>query len=455
MFYRDHKNRVLLVYPNLPLSYLIPTNIGILTACLRQAGFEVKVFDTTFYRTQESEMEKRIKYGHYKPSKHIPYKQSNVYKDLQTLIDIFKPNVIGVSTIDATFNLGLKLIQNVNHNAHIIFGGIYPTFNPERTLAYKEIDSICVGEGEEALVELCRAIQYDKDITSIENIWTRNSKTELRPPIDINNLPYEDFTKFPEESFYRPMQGELKKMLPITIDRGCPYSCTFCAGPVLRDFYNVKGIRYKKINDVKIYLRHMFNKYRPNYLYFNSETFFSGPINRIKELADFYKQEINLPFCCMTRFDTVNTENIKLLKDMGCDRISFGLECGNEQFRTNILNKKFSNNDVIEAINLTNYFNIGVSMLCIVGFPDETEKLIWETINLCKTIKSLHKDITFSAAIFQPYSKTKLRDYCIKKKYIKPETFVHGGLISESVLDMPQLSKERISWFMKHFNELV
>ena len=45
--------KVLLVYPNYSMVNLLPTNIGILTACLKQNGFIVDLFDTTFYRTAE------------------------------------------------------------------------------------------------------------------------------------------------------------------------------------------------------------------------------------------------------------------------------------------------------------------------------------------------------------------------------------------------------------------
>ena len=43
--------RVLFVYPNYMFVNLLPTNIGILNACLLQAGFKTDLFDTTFYRT--------------------------------------------------------------------------------------------------------------------------------------------------------------------------------------------------------------------------------------------------------------------------------------------------------------------------------------------------------------------------------------------------------------------
>src|SRR5712691_9788349 len=49
--------KVLLVYPNYSMVNLLPTNIGILTACLKQNGFIVDLFDTTFYRTAEKTLD--------------------------------------------------------------------------------------------------------------------------------------------------------------------------------------------------------------------------------------------------------------------------------------------------------------------------------------------------------------------------------------------------------------
>ena len=49
--------KVLLVYPNYSMVNLLPTNIGILTACLKQNGFTVDLFDTTYYRTAEKTLD--------------------------------------------------------------------------------------------------------------------------------------------------------------------------------------------------------------------------------------------------------------------------------------------------------------------------------------------------------------------------------------------------------------
>ena len=41
--------KVLMVYPNLRGMNMLPPAIGLLSAILKRSGFEVKLFDTTYY----------------------------------------------------------------------------------------------------------------------------------------------------------------------------------------------------------------------------------------------------------------------------------------------------------------------------------------------------------------------------------------------------------------------
>ena len=45
--YKDFK--VLLVYPNIQMCEMMPYSMGLLTALLRREGFQVGLFDSTFY----------------------------------------------------------------------------------------------------------------------------------------------------------------------------------------------------------------------------------------------------------------------------------------------------------------------------------------------------------------------------------------------------------------------
>ena len=43
--------------------------------------------------------------------------------------------------------------------------------------------------------------------------------------------------------------------------------------------------------------------------------------------------DINLPFWMQTRVETLTEDHVQQLENVGCNRISIGLEHGNEEFR--------------------------------------------------------------------------------------------------------------------------
>ena len=53
--------KVLLIYPNLEMKNLLPPAVGILTACLRREGFDVDLFDTTYYLTESGNPDEKRK----------------------------------------------------------------------------------------------------------------------------------------------------------------------------------------------------------------------------------------------------------------------------------------------------------------------------------------------------------------------------------------------------------
>ena len=53
-----------------------------------------------------------------------------------------------------------------------------------------------------------------------------------------------------------------------------------------------------------------------------------------------------------TRPETITDYNIKKLSEVGLDRISFGVEHGNEEFRAKILDRRWKNKDIIEKLKI-------------------------------------------------------------------------------------------------------
>lgn len=220
------KFRVLLFYPNIPLLGATPSNLAILSACLKKDGFDVKLFDCTIYRPKnvETDDDIRTKLGQVKKSKIDDYfqpKETDIYEDFIKLVEDYQPDLIGFSLVDSTVTYSLSFIEKIkDKNIPIIIGGVAATFSYEKIMNTGLVDYACIGEGEEALVELCNKLYNGEDTTNIKNIYVRNKngsiiKNPLRPLIDVNSLPIPDFSIYEHSRFYKPFFGNIVRTLRI------------------------------------------------------------------------------------------------------------------------------------------------------------------------------------------------------------------------------------------------
>lgn len=451
--------RVLLVYPNLQMINLLPSNISLLSACLKERGYQVDLFDTTFYRMNEMSIdETRVNFLQLRPFDYakfgIEYKTTDVFEDFRKKVSSYKPNLIAITIVEDTVPLSLSLLKAINDlDIPVIAGGVHVNLVPDEVIRYEDIDMICYGEGEEALPDLCDALYCGNQDHTIKNIWTKTNdriiKNPMRPLVDLNIIPFNDFSIFEEKRFFRPMQGKIFRMIPIEIDRGCPYHCTFCSAPFIRQLYKRETsqnyYRVKRIERVMQELEHQIDKYHAEYIYFNSETFLALNDEKFSEFANQYTDRIHLPFWCQSRVETITEFKISLLEKMGCNRLSVGIEHGNETFRKEVLKKKFTNHQVIEAFNLLKQHRIPITVNNMMGFPGDTRELIFDTISLNHEINI---DST-NCFTFTPYKGTELREVAIKAGYLKENDHIHS--LIDSTLDMPQLSRDEIQGLIRTF----
>ena len=79
-----------------------------------------------------------------------------IWERLRSDVLRIKPDLIGFSVLTNQYKYAVEIAQDIKRylDVPIIFGGIHPTMDPEGTLAEQCVDYLCIGEGEEAFLEL-------------------------------------------------------------------------------------------------------------------------------------------------------------------------------------------------------------------------------------------------------------------------------------------------------------
>jgi len=196
----------------------------------------------------------------------------------------------------------------------------------------------------------------------------------------------------------------------------------------------------------------------PEFIHITSESFLS--MNKY----DFYKFEklyshYRIPFWCQSNVNDFTLEKIKVLRSLGCFKIAIGVECGNEEYRSVMVNKFFSNRRLKQVVSWISSNNIRLGLNSIIGLPFETKDMISETVKLNQELYCIAKnngcpEVQFSCYVFQPYHKTDLRNFCERHNLLRNDMV---GVVNqgEIVLDNPFMVDEYIYNIEKDFVKLV
>ena len=452
--------KVLFLYPNSYGLNMLPPAIGLFTSLLKKQGHKVDLFDSTNWVEKrgfnsDKAKEKNLNskpFDDFKLSKDIHY--DNVFVDFRNKVKNFSPDLIAISATESIFSKGIRLLNSVKDlKIPVIIGGVFATFAPDICLSYKEIDMVCIGEGEEAIIELCNRMEKNLDYKNIKNIWIKNDNNIIKNPLrslcDINKNPVPDFSLFEESRFYRPMQGKVRKMLPVETHRGCPNQCAYCNSPTQKILYRQntgeKYFRKKSFDAIKKELLYYKENYKAESFYFWADSFMTYTDREFEEFLEMYS-DINIPFWCQIFPREINEQRIKKAMNAGLFRIGSGIEHGNENFRKKILNRKIKNSKMIENFKILKKCDLPFSVNNIIGFPTETKGLAMETIELNKIIDA--DDI--NAYFFIPFHGTPLRKMCESLKYCK-SNLITDIITKESPLNMPQFTPEEIKGLQRCF----
>lgn len=442
----------------------MPSAMGLFTSILKKAGFELDLFDATLYRADVSvSPEKRVDYLQ---ARKFSYKNNlgielrpDLIGSFKAKVNYFNPDLLIFSVVEDAFSQALSLLDSIkDKNIPHIVGGVFVTASPEKAISCSQIKMIGLGEGEETVLELACKLRDGRDISNISNVWIKKDdgsiiKNSVRPLVDINKI-MPDYSLFEEVRFFRPMGGRILKTVPLETARGCPYQCTFCDSPMWSEIYRNSHkeifLRKKNIDRLMEEIKYFVKEYNPELIYVIDDTFLARSDEELEAFVEKYK-EFRIPFWMNTRPETITQKKVDLLKEMNCYRMSIGVECGNEQFRRDKLKRFGTNQDILRSMEILSKSGIAFSVNNIIGFPDETRELIFETIELNRQFSGYD---SLTVSIFTPYHGSKLREEAIQKGYLDRE-IITTHTTSSSLLNMPQLSAKEIDSLMRTFTMYV
>lgn len=355
---------------------------------------------------------------------------------LEELTELCKDSqLIGVSFMTYFFDRSVQVTQAIKKrfNTPVIWGGIHPTLLPEEGIEYA--DMVCVGEGEEALLELVQKLEEGKDYTRIENIWAKRNGTTVRNPLrpliqDLDSLPFIDFDlddhycydhvedcfrkiddEFLKESLsLRPsLNGDLQICYRTMTDRGCPHRCTYCSISKQKEMY--EGQRFLRKRSVENTIEELkaIKKRFPfiQTIQFFDDTFFSRPTSDIEKFSKLYKENIVLPFHAQCSPTTITERKLECLVDAGLIYTEMGIQTGSKRIKE-MYNRRESNERIIEAAKIINKYKdrlLTPDYHVILENPWEIDQDVIDTLNL---VLELPKPFCLKLSTLQFFPGTRL-----------------------------------------------
>ncbi len=378
-----------------------PSGLGYLASVLLDAGHEVDVYDANALRPAPDEFEDYIKNADY---------------------DIVGTG--GIVTIYKTLKELIAKLKTIHPDRPVILGGSCATSAPDVVMANNPVDYLCIGEGENTILDLVDTLEGGGDMSKVDGIWRRDESGApvANPPRriikDLDTLPFPRWELFPMETYVNNPIGAVNMnkwvdggaaagtpgSMNLVSSRGCPYKCIYC----YHDFMGA-GYRFRSARNIADEIILLKSKYDIQYFHFTDDCFIINKKN-VYDFCDILLQEnIDIEWGCAGRANLMTEEMILKMREAGCIYIAYGIESGSPKILKNI-RKKVSVEQATESILMTKRLMGRADCSFIAGLPGETMETVRETIDFCKSI-ALQPEVIFFAT---PYPGTELYDIAQK-----------------------------------------
>jgi radical SAM superfamily enzyme YgiQ (UPF0313 family) len=236
-----------------------------------------------------------------------------------------------------------------------------------------KIDAFVVeAHGERTLAKLLKALRKGWEPATIANLalFDKEGKIFFTPreeeslSIDTTAIQW---GKIPRK-YLRPA-------LSVTSSIGCYYRCRFCTYHLL-----FPRVQYKSLEVLREELRRIQGLGFVRHVRFADDNF-TARADRLKAVLNMMIDEnFDFTWSSFARANSLTPEVVKLMKASGCDLLFMGIESANQTILDN-MDKKLNPKQAWEAIRLLNDWGIVSLGAFIIGYPGETRKTFYETVD--------------------------------------------------------------------------
>lgn len=387
-----------ILYPDMPLG------ISYISSSLKQAGHTTELLYCTYHS----------------------YNQ-RFYEHIKK-----EPQVIAISvTTFIDFDIAIKIssaLKNKFKKAKIIVGGQLVTMDTENVfLKLKDIDALCIGAGEKAIVEYVSQVEkgaYKKT----DNLWIKTDNDVLKcdKVLSIENL---DELPFPDREGWENIALFPRKQT-ISLNRGCIYNCIFCTNTIIQKKTNNRCFRTRSVDSVIKEVDYVYKRYRVKEIGFIAENaladkeIFRSLCLALKEYNSKLEEKIGF-YACINFTPNLLCEDrdiINLIKEANFVWLNFSIESGSFEMRQKLQKPTFTNEQIIQFCNILKERNINVLCYALYCFPYETKETYLKTVEClkkCRPAKIIYQVLkgTPGTKLYYDLQKEKTRKFNLIDMY--------------------------------------
>ncbi len=365
----------------------------------------------------------------------------------------YKPHVVAVGATTGMHRYYLGLLHHLKRETPgfvALMGGAHPTYYPE-VLQSPALDVICQGEGEDAAVELCDALDRGHDTRGIHDLWVKSEGALYRNPPRALRRDLDDIPFPPRELLYAWDDTlRLRPLKSFTTNRGCPFPCSYCFNPSLVEHYGSswKKVRIRSPDNVIEELLHVRRQGPLDVVGFR-ESIFVYDATWLRAFGERYRREVGLPYYCHLRADIVTPEMVELLAWSGCHSVNVGIETANPTLANEVLRRNVRMERLKDGIRRLKRAGIVVFADNILGIPGSTFEDDLATLKL-----NIELDVDYAAAtLCTPYPGTGIAEHAVKIGWFSGDfEEIDRSYYTESVMRFPtELHKRRVENLHKIF----